>query len=362
MPALRPTGSEAVGPATATRQHHDPAQGEPQPERARRGRGRPRLPPRRGRRTGAGPRARRRRSARRRGAGRGRAAADARCSLVPLPEVTGPAARSSWAPPPGLGDDRQQHLDEIAAGVDAVQRHPGPAHAGPQGRPPARRPHRGTGRGTRDRPESTSTCSPVSASSTTIRPTSGSASSAPSTTRSATTSLRCASRISGRSHSPVPMKSEITTTRQRRARTRPRRASRRGRWSPPLGESRSALELPSDPQRMAASGAGRDDARGRAGVVEHGTDPVAVAAEQPGQDERELGQHVLLSAAGPPTTMDADRSRTSQVVSSRSSLNSRTCGSSSRAVTFQSMCRASSPSTYGRNPAKSRPLPRRGVR
>src|SRR5215217_2919923 len=64
----------------------------------------------------------------------------------------------------------------------------------------------------------------------------------------------------------------------------------------------------------------------------------------------------------PPTAMDADLSRTSQVVSSRSSLNSRTCGSSSRAVTFQSMCRASSPSTYGRSPAKSRPVPRRGVR
>src|SRR5215211_4430328 len=65
---------------------------------------------------------------------------------------------------------------------------------------------------------------------------------------------------------------------------------------------------------------------------------------------------------GPPTTIDADRSRTSHVVNSRSSLNSRTCGSSSRAVTFQSMCRASSPSTYGRRPAKSKPVPRRGVR
>ena len=61
-------------------------------------------------------------------------------------------------------------------------------------------------------------------------------------------------------------------------------------------ESASAVELPSDPQRMAASGAGRDDA-GRAGVVEDGADPVAVSAEQPGQDESELGQHVLLSAA-----------------------------------------------------------------
>jgi len=52
-----------------------------------------------------------------------------------------------------------------------------------------------------------------------------------------------------------------------------------------------------------------------------------------------------LPRPGRPTVIDADRSSTSQTVSSRSSVYWRTCGSSSRAVAFQSMCRASSSST-----------------
>src|SRR4029453_4834310 len=59
---------------------------------------------------------------------------------------------------------------------------------------------------------------------------------------------------------------------------------------------RSAVEFPSDPQCMTAPGAGRDDTC-PAGVVEDGTDPVAVSAEPPGQDEGELGKPVLFSAA-----------------------------------------------------------------
>src|SRR5215212_9519697 len=47
---------------------------------------------------------------------------------------------------------------------------------------------------------------------------------------------------------------------------------------------------------MTAPGAGRDDTC-RAGVVEDGTDPVAVPADHPGQDEGEFGKEVLLSAA-----------------------------------------------------------------
>ena len=75
-------------------------------------------------------------------------------------------------------------------------------------------------------------------------------------------------------------------------------------------ESAAAVEFPSDAQRVAASGAGRNDAdgagagacrrcslRSRGSVVEDGTDPVAVPAEHPGQDEGEFGKHVLLSAA-----------------------------------------------------------------
>src|SRR5215211_4398898 len=47
---------------------------------------------------------------------------------------------------------------------------------------------------------------------------------------------------------------------------------------------------------MTAPGAEWDDTC-RAGVVENGTDPVAVAAEQSGQDEREFDKHVLFRAA-----------------------------------------------------------------
>ena len=47
---------------------------------------------------------------------------------------------------------------------------------------------------------------------------------------------------------------------------------------------------------MTAPGAGRNDTC-RAGVVEDGADPVAVAAEQSGEDEREFGKHILFHAA-----------------------------------------------------------------
>ena len=60
--------------------------------------------------------------------------------------------------------------------------------------------------------------------------------------------------------------------------------------------------------------------------------------------------------------MDADRSSTSQAVTSRSAVNSRTIGSPTRAVAFQSMWRASSVSAYSRNPIRSSPGPRWTVR
>src|SRR6266536_1111339 len=63
-----------------------------------------------------------------------------------------------------------------------------------------------------------------------------------------------------------------------------------------------------------------------------------------------------------PNLIEADRSSTSQAVSSRSSVYSRTYGSSSRAVTFQSMCRTSSSGVYSRRPVKSIPAPRNSVR
>jgi hypothetical protein len=102
------------------------------------------------------------------------------------------------------------------------------------------------------------------------------------------------------------MKSESTTTRQRRD-----SVEHRGK----VGDSRCpgvscAVEFSSDAQRVAASGARRDDAggagvgghcpcslRSQGSVVEDGAHPVAVSAEHPGQDEGEFDKHVLLSAA-----------------------------------------------------------------
>src|SRR5829696_10380014 len=43
-----------------------------------------------------------------------------------------PDARSSSPPPLGIRDDLHERLEEVTAGLDPVQRHPGPAHARPK--------------------------------------------------------------------------------------------------------------------------------------------------------------------------------------------------------------------------------------
>ena len=262
VPALRPTGSEAVGPATATASSPTPARENHSPS------GRLRRPATE---TPAAARA-----ADRRRAASTAPTVSAAASSSPRTSSSGycrvmlpaPRARSGLRIPP-LRPTRGQPPDPesghaLATCEDRSQQRGAlgrPAGSGPSlpdarsssrlrwvsamtasststrslpvstrcsGTPARRMPDRSpasrSSTPSRNRarnhgsPESTRTCSPVSASSTTIRPTSGSASSAASTTRNATTSFRCASRMSGRSHSPVPMKSEITTTRLRRAR------------------------------------------------------------------------------------------------------------------------------------------------
>ena len=293
VPALRPTGSAAAGPATATASSTTPPTESHSPSWLLR-RPAPRPPPRRGQRTGAGQRARHRRSAQRR--------PEAKDEQRRVDEAH---RRLRWVSVMTF----QQRLDEVAAGVDPVQRHPGPAHARPKsGLARSSTPSRNRARN-HGSAESTRSCSPVSASSTTIRPTSGSASSARSTTRNATTSFRCASRIERTL--PLARADEVrdhhdqAAPRQRRDSIEHRGEVRGGRC-PGVG---CAVEFPSDAQRVAASGAGRDDAggagvgayrgslRSRGSVVEDGADPVAVSAEHPGQDEGELGKHVLLPAA-----------------------------------------------------------------
>ena len=63
-----------------------------------------------------------------------------------------------------------------------------------------------------------------------------------------------------------------------------------------------------------------------------------------------------------PKSIDGLRSSKNQAVISRSSVNTRTCGCCSRAVTFQSMWRTSSWNWYSRRSARSMPVPRSSVR
>jgi hypothetical protein len=58
-----------------------------------------------------------------------------------------------------------------------------------------------------------------------------------------------------------------------------------------------------------------------------------------------------------PKVIDADVSSRSHVTITRSASCTRTCGCPVRAVTFQSIQRGSSPSSYGRTWASSVPLP-----
>ena len=141
--------------------------------------------------------------------------------------------------------------------------------------------------------ESTRSCSPVSASSTTITPASGSSNSRGSTRRMATTSWRSVSRSSGRSHPGAVMKSETSTTSERR-RIVPRRVSSR-----PV-EVGDAAVRPRRAQQLRVS-ASTWLRRWRGGivlldlvVVEDRADAVAAAREQPGDGRRELAQDELL--------------------------------------------------------------------
>ena len=194
-------------------------------------------------------------------------------------------------------DDLDERVGEVIIGADAVQGHPGPAHAGvdtgvalASARPEARPQQRVAG--------VDDELLPVSASSTTIRPASGSSSSAVSMTRRAATSWRGVSRSKERSQSPAPMKSETATMRLRRRASRATASSMaarsvvRPRWA-------SAVRASSAPMRRTCQAArtGRHHAH-HPGVVEQRPDAVPAPAEQAGQDEGQLGEHVMFPAAG----------------------------------------------------------------
>ena len=112
---------------------------------------------------------------------------------------------------------------------------------------------------------------------------------------------------------------------------------------------------------MGAAGRGRDD-RARRVVVQDRADPVAAWVNSRARQTASSVRTESLPCPSAPKLIEADWSSTSQAVSSRSSVYWRTYGSSSRAVTFQSMCRTSSSGVYSRRPAKSMPVPRNTVR
>ena len=64
-----------------------------------------------------------------------------------------------------------------------------------------------------------------------------------------------------------------------------------------------------------------------------------------------------LRRSAVPKCIDGEWSSRSQAVSCRSGTSSRTCGTSVRAVAFQSILRTSSPGSYGRMRSSSRPAP-----
>ena len=141
--------------------------------------------------------------------------------------------------------------------------------------------------------ESTVSCSPVSASSTTITPASGSSYSRGSSSRIATTSWRSVSCSSGRSHPGAVMKSERRTISERR-----RIAAERE-----LERPRQVGDRPARLRRAAGgSGRGRAPGRGRCAagscldlaVEQDRADRVAAAGEQAREGRRELAEHELL--------------------------------------------------------------------
>ncbi len=139
--------------------------------------------------------------------------------------------------------------------------------------------------------------------------------------------------------------------RPRRRASAPRRAASRavpsGSYPSPEREQQADEPGPALRRRQDALGARRRSRRARRGCR--------------GRSRRGRGRASTPSATSAlrrvavPNAIDGDRSSTIHVTSTRSARWTRTCGSVVRAVTFQSISRTSSPGTYGRTCASSRP-------
>ena len=196
---------------------------------------------------------------------------------------------------------------------------------------------------------------PVSGSSITSRPTSGSRSSRGSMTSTAMISLRRPSRArAGLQVSMGAMKSEITIARPRR-----RRTCRR----PSIARPRSTCPPSGDRERPPMT-AVRCRRPPRIGMIRG---PSAVATTAPirspprtASSETAEATARARSAFRQPTVPKSrlpDRSTRTATSRSRSWIASRTCGSPVRARIAQSMRRTSSPGSYGRASPGSTPWP-----
>ena len=188
-------------------------------------------------------------------------------------------------------------------------------------------------------------------------PTSGSSCSRGSRISTATTSWRAASRSSGCRQSSGPRKSETATTSERRRTSRAARSqARRTTWARPARR----------PARCGARGAARAGRAGPAGraderrvVAERRDARGGCRAGSPRADcERDAFGDVPLAPVGRPERHRRRRvEHRATCATDRSATCARTCGSPVRAVTFQSILRTSSPTSYGRTWASSVPSP-----
>ncbi len=211
---------------------------------------------------------------------------------------------------------------------------------------------------------STISCSPVSASWTTIGPTSGSSASRGSTRRTASTSWRRLSRWSGRSQPGALMKSDTITTIDRRRIWR-WAASNSAARSVTGDRSRCGSAIRSRTRRSTASrppAAGIVRSTSLAKVIAPTRLPRRVSRRASVAVKSISCVRLTRPSSAVPKSTEGLRSSRNQAVISRSSWYSRTCGVVVRAVTFQSIRRTSSPGSYSRREARSSPEPRNRLR
>ena len=160
----------------------------------------------------------------------------------------------------------------------------------------------------------------------TIGPMSGSSTSRGSHRRTASTSWRWLSRLSGRSQPGALMKSEMTKTSERRLiACKPAFEQRRQVGERRARQARLLEQVVDQAQHLDPPAAGRDRALDPA-AVEHRADPVAVAGQQARQGGHEIDQHRCASCSvrHVPKSTDGLRSSRNQAVISRSSTYWRT--------------------------------------